>query len=345
MRIALDAMGGDHGPVQTVKGAVEFLREIADPETVVILVGDQSALEAEAGKYGQAASRLEIEPATQVVGMDEKPARIVKTKPDSSLVRAVELVKKGKAQAIVSAGSTGALLSASLFLLERIPGVRRPAIGAPFPSAKGGFILCDAGANVNVRASDLVQFAIMARAYSQHIYDHPAPRIGLVNIGPEAGKGNDLTVKSYELLTAQVDNFVGNVEARDLFEGHADVLVCDGFVGNILLKFAEGLVQHIYGWAKDTIRQHWLSQLSLPLLKPALVDLAQQLDYEETGGSPLLGLNGVSIVSHGSSSAKAIKNALKNAHRCVTEELISSIARGITEHLDRFKEPNNVNET
>ncbi len=344
MRIALDAMGGDHGPVQTVKGAVEFLREIADPKAVVILVGDQAALEAETAKYGRVAGRLEIEPATQIVGMDDKPARIVKTKPDSSLVRAVKLVKEGKAQAVVSAGSTGALLSASLFLLERIPGVRRPAISAPLPSAEGGFLLCDAGANVNVRASDLVQFAIMAGAHSQHIFGHPTPRIGLVNIGTEASKGNELTVKSHNLLSDQVDTFVGNVEARDLFDGQADVLVCDGFVGNLLLKFAEGLVQHMVDWARDSIKRHWLSQLSLPLLRPALVDLAQRLDYEETGGSPLLGLNGVSIVSHGSSSAKAIKNALNNAHRCVTEELITSIARGITDHLDHFKEPMETNE-
>ncbi len=345
MRIALDAMGGDHGPEQTVKGAVEFLREVADPDVGVILVGDRVALETEAARQRYDPDRLEINHASQLVGMEDRPSRIVKTKPDSSLVRAVQLVKEGRAQGIVSAGSTGALLSASLFLLERIPGVRRPALSPYFPSAKGGFLLCDVGANVNVRASDLVEFAIMARAYCQHQFDHPNPRIGLVNIGTEASKGNEVTVKAYKLLSAQVDNFVGNIEARDLFDGHADVVVCDGFVGNILLKFAEGLIQHLYGWARHTIRRHRVSQLALPLLRPALVDLAQQLDYEETGGSPLLGLNGVSIVSHGSSSAKAIKNALKTAHRCVTEELISSIAKGIIEHHDRFEEQNAVTET
>ncbi|MCH7528030.1 MAG: phosphate acyltransferase PlsX [Candidatus Marinimicrobia bacterium] len=345
MRIALDAMGGDHGPEQTVKGAVDFLREVADRDVGVILVGDRAALETEAARHNYDSHRLEINHASQLVDQDEKPSRIVKTKPDSSLVRAVQLVKEGTAQGIVSAGSTGALLSASLFLLDRIPGVRRPAICTWFPSAKGGFLLCDVGANVNVRATDLVQFAIMARAYCQHQLNHPNPRIGLVNIGTEASKGNEVTVKAYQLLSVQVDNFVGNIEARDLFEGHADVVVCDGFVGNILLKFTEGLVQHLYGWARQTVRRHWTSQLALPLLRPALVDLTQQLDYAETGGSPLLGLNGVSIVSHGLSSAKAIKNALKTAHRCVTEELISSITKGITDHHNRFEEHNAVKES
>ena len=177
--------------------------------------------------------------------LNDRPARILKTKRDSSLVKTVEMVQTGEADAAVSAGNTGAFLSASLFLLDRIPGVRRPAICPLIPTAHGGFLLCDAGANVDVRARDLVQFALMARAYSIHIFNHPKPRVGLLNIGTEVGKGNDLTVRAYDLLAEHVDNFIGNVEARDLFAGVADVVVCDGFVGNIVIKIVEGMVLHV----------------------------------------------------------------------------------------------------
>lgn len=340
MRIALDGMGGDHAPQQTVKGAVEFVRDRAYSDHKVVLVGEPAALEAELRKYSYDSDRIDLVPASQVVAMDEKPARIVKTKPDSSLVKAVTLVRDKQADGIVSAGSTGALLAASLFLLKRIPGVRRPAICPYLPSESGGFVICDAGANVDVRPSHLVQFALMASAYSQHLFGLPSPRIGLLNIGTEATKGNEITVEAYKLLREGFENFVGNVEARDLFNDVADVVVCDGFVGNILVKFGEGLVRHLVNWGKDTLKKHPISMLSLPLMRPALKDLGHQLDHEETGGWPLLGLNGISIVCHGSSNAKAIKNALISATRCVTENLIESIASGIKEHLDLFKETN-----
>ncbi len=340
MRIALDAMGGDHAPEQTVKGAFDYLHGIADEDVTVILVGHEDALQAEVTKHPFDRARVEVIHASEVVEMHDKPARVVKTKRDSSLVRTVELVKSGEVDGAVSAGSTGALLSASLLMLNRIPGVRRPAVCPLIPSAHGGFLLCDAGANVDVRARDLVQFALMARANSIHIFNHPRPRIGLLNIGTEAGKGNELTMRAHDLFMAHVDNFVGNVEACDLFAGVTDVVICDGFVGNILLKLIEGMVLHVSGWAQDKLKQHLISQLALPLMRPALRDMAKELNYEEHGGSPLLGLNGILVVSHGMSNARAIMNALKTAARCVTEELIASIQRGIEAHLDIFEEHN-----
>jgi glycerol-3-phosphate acyltransferase PlsX len=342
MRIALDTMGGDHAPEQTVKGAVEYVRRYPGSQLTVVLVGPEPALRAEVEKYSIDPDRIEIVHASQVVDMHDRPARIIKTKKDSSLVKAVELLQEGRVDAAVSAGNTGAFLSASLFLLDRVPGVRRPAICPLIPTAHGGFLLCDAGANVDVRARDLVQFALMARAYSIHIFDHPKPRVGLLNIGTEVGKGNDLTVRAYDLLAEHIDNFIGNVEARDLFAGVADVVVCDGFVGNIVIKIVEGMVLHVAGWARKKVKRYPLSQLVLPLMRPALRDLVQELDYEEHGGSPLLGLNGVVVVAHGSSSARAIMNALNTAHQSVSENLINSIQQGIEAHLDIFEERNGV---
>jgi glycerol-3-phosphate acyltransferase PlsX len=318
MRIALDTMGGDHAPEQTVKGAVEYVRRYPKDQLTVTLVGSEPILREEIAKYSIDPDRIDIVHTSEVVEMHDRPARILKTKRDSSLVKAVELLQAGKVDAAVSAGNTGAFLSASLFLL------------------------CDAGANVDVRARDLVQFALMARAYSIHIFNHPKPRVGLLNIGTEVGKGNDLTVRAYDLLAEHIDNFIGNVEARDLFAGVADVVVCDGFVGNIVIKIVEGMVLHVSGWARKKVKRYPLSQLVLPLMRPALRDLVQELDYEEHGGSPLLGLNGVVVVAHGSSSARAIMNALNTAHRSVSENLITSIQQGIEAHLDIFEERNGV---
>lgn len=339
MRIALDAMGGDYAPEQTVKGALDYLRQRPDKNITVILVGHEDAIGAQVKKYSFDRSRIDIIHTPEVVSMNDRPARIVKTKRNSSLVRIVELVKSGEVDGAVSAGSTGALLSASLFMLNRIPGVRRPALCPLIPTAHGGFLLCDAGANVDVRARDLVQFAIMARANSIHIFNHPRPRIGLLNIGAEAGKGNELTMRAHDLFVEHVDDFVGNVEARDVFAGVADVVICDGFVGNTILKIIEGMVLHVSTWGQDKLKQHPISKLALSLiLRPALKDIAKELNYEEHGGSPLLGINGILVVCHGISNARAIMNALKTAARCVTEQLIASIQRGIEAHLDIFEE-------
>ncbi len=331
-------MGGDLAPEQMVKGSFEYLRETRDGDISVTLVGQRDLLESEVAKYPFDHSRLQIIHADEVVTMHDRPARIIKTKRNSSLVRAVELVQRGEADGVVSAGNTGAVLTASLFLLKPIPGVRRPAICPLIPTAQGGFLLCDAGANVDVRARHLLQFALMAKAYATVRLDNPRPRIGLLNIGTEPGKGNELSQRAYDLLQLHVDNFVGNVEARDIFAGVADVVVCDGFVGNIMLKAAEGMVVHAVKWARDRLKRHPIFQLALPLMRPALRDLGRELDYEEHGGSPLLGVNGVSIVCHGTSSARAIRNALKLTAQCVSENLVDTIREGIEAHMDIFEE-------
>lgn len=333
MRLALDAMGGDRAPAETVKGAYEFLQS-TDSSISIVLVGQAEPVSQEMARHPFDPARISLLPASQVVAMEEKPAKIFKTKPDSSVVKAVQLVKDGKADAVISAGSTGALLTASLMLLGRIPGVRRPAISTFIPSESGGFLLCDVGANLDARATDLVQSALMARAYAIHEMHLENPRIGLMNIGHEAGKGNEMTQQAYGLMQIHVNGFIGNVEATDIFAGAADVVVCDGFVGNMMLKLSEGLVINLGKWIKATMKRHVLSMLALPLLQPAIKDLRRELDWEEYGGAPLLGVNGISIVCHGSSSSKAIKNALRAAMESINGNLIEGIESRIAKHLD-----------
>lgn len=338
MRIALDALGGDHAPMETVKGAVEYIKRSPGSDVIVMLFGPEDVLKHELAKYSYDNTRIELHNTTQFVEMNEKPARIHKLKPDSSLVRAVKAVADGAADGVISAGNTGALLSSSLFLLKRIEGVRRPAIAAYIPTSHGGFIICDGGANVDVRPSDLVQFGIMGRSYSKNMFHKATPRVGIINIGTESGKGNDVTLQAIPLLEQHLDNFVGSVEGRGLFHDMTDVVVCDGFVGNILIKFGEGLVSHVGQWATSKVKKHPVSMLAVPLMKPALKDLLADLDHEEYGGWPLLGVNGVSMVSHGSSSSRAIRNAISSAAQCVDEGLIESIERGIKAHLDIFED-------
>lgn len=342
MQIALDAMGGDRTPKESVKGAIDFLSATEGQDVSVILVGIKDALRNELAKYTYDATRIKIAHASQIVSNNEKPARIHKTKADSSLVKAVQMVKSGEAMGVVSAGNTGALMTTSLFLLGRISGVRRPTLCPWFPTAHGGFLLCDAGANVDVRARDLVQFALMSRAYFTHLFNNPNPRIGLLSIGEEVGKGNDIVNRAYAMFKKYVKNFVGNIEANRLFEDTTDVIVCDGFIGNTILKMAEGLVKHLAYWANMKLEQHKISLFSLPLMYPALNDLRKGLDSEEHGGTPLLGINGVSVVCHGSSSAKAFMNGLLAARDCVNNNLIEAIKNGIGEHLDLFEDDQNI---
>ena len=342
MQIALDAMGGDRTPEQSVKGAIDFLSATVGQNVSVILVGIKDALREELAKYTYDDTRVNIAHASQIVTNVDRPARIHKTKTDSSLVRAVQMVKSGEAMGVVSAGSTGALMATSLFLLGRISGVRRPTLCPWFPTAHGGFLLSDAGANVDVRARDLVQFALMSRAYFTHLFKNPNPRIGLLSIGEEVGKGNDIVNRAYAMFKKHVKNFVGNIEANRLFDDATDVIVCDGFVGNTILKMGEGLVKHLAYWANMKLEQHKISLFSLPLMYPALNDLRRDLDSEEHGGTPLLGISGVSVVCHGSSSSKAFMNGLLEARDCVNDNLIEAIKTGIGEHRELFEDNLNI---
>ena len=330
MKLALDAMGGDLAPRAIVRGVLLVLAETAD-DVKFILVGQPEAIEAELN--GRESSRISIHPATQIVNMHESASRVIKTKPDSSIVQGIKLVKDKKADAFISAGNTGAVMSTSILSFGRIPGVKRPALGAYIPTLTGGKIICDVGANPDVKPFHMLQFAIMASHYLIHVEKIKNPPIGLINIGTESNKGSDLYQKTYALLDQELDNFVGNVEGRHLLDCEARVLVCDGFVGNIVLKFAEGWLKTFTDEIKNRIGNRKRYLLGALLLKPVFSSIKKHFDYEEYGGTPLLGVNGLSIICHGSSSEKAIKNSIMVAISCVEKNLINDTKVSLAEHL------------
>ncbi|GJM45039.1 MAG: phosphate acyltransferase [Gemmatimonadota bacterium] len=325
MRIVVDAMGGDGAPAIEVAGAVDVLRD-ADLKAEVILVGDEAVLRAELKRIGfHDDRRLSIVHASERIEAGEDVARQVRRKKDSSISVATRLLKDGRADGLVSAGSTGAVVASSLLTLGRIRGVRRPAIATFLPSPTGGAVLLDAGANSDCTPAHLLQFGVMGSIYARCVMGRDNPKVGLLNIGEESSKGNKLVQTSYPLLEASPLNFVGNVEGRDVFHGGADVVVCDGFVGNVVLKFSESVMHLIMRLIREEIGDDLRHRLGGLLMKPVFRSLSQQLDYEEYGGAPLLGVNGVVIISHGSSSAKAIKNAIHVAIRFAQE--------GINDHI------------
>jgi len=323
-------MGGDLAPRAVVRGVLWVLAETTD-DIKFILVGQPEAIEAELN--GQESSRISIHPATQIVNMHESASRVIKAKPDSSIVQGIKLVKDNKADAFISAGNTGAVMSTSLLSFGRIPGVKRPALGAYIPTLTGGKIICDVGANPDVKPFHMLQFAIMASHYLTHVEKIKNPPIGLINIGTESNKGSDLYQKTYALLDQELDNFVGNVEGRHLLDCEARVLVCDGFVGNTILKFAEGWLKTFSDEIKNRIGNRKRYLLGALLLKPVFSSIKKHFDYEEYGGTPLLGVNGLSIICHGSSSEKAIKNSIMVAISCVEKNLIDDTKVSLAEHL------------
>jgi glycerol-3-phosphate acyltransferase PlsX len=338
MKIALDVMGGDFAPLSNIKGAFDFIKDLHSENSELILVGNKALIEPELVKFSSNLDRVSVHHATQTVDMDDRPSRVIKTKPDSSLVKAIELVKSGEADAVVSAGNTGALLTTSLLILGKIPGIKRPALAPFIPTKNDGFILCDAGANSDVKPQHLVQFALMSSAYMEQINGRKNPRVALLNIGSEEGKGNEFTSSAYPLLKEHISNFVGNIESRYLLEGKADIVVCDGFTGNIVLKLTEGLINHMMGWVKDSIKSHPISRVGAPLFYPVFNDIRKSFDYEEHGGTPFLGVNGLVFKCHGASKNKAIKNALFAVQKACSEKLIQNIANQLEEHLDIFEE-------
>lgn len=326
MKIALDAMGGDLGLDATVAGAAAFVQQ---SDTTVVLVGDPDRIKPLCKLYNT--ERLECVPAQEVIGMDEHPVQAVRQKTDASVVVGANLVREGRAQALVSAGNTGAAMTAALLRMGRLPGIERPAIAIPLPTEKGMAILVDAGANVDCRPRHLIQFAAMGRAYMKNVWHIPDPAIGLLNIGEEPTKGNDLTLRVYPVLESLGWNFIGNIEGRDLFTGKADVIVCDGFVGNVVLKVAEGLGITFFALLKKEISRNWLSHLGALLARDSFRRVKKQIDYVEYGGAPLLGVNGVMIICHGSSDARAITNALRVAREAVETGLKEAIATTLAE--------------
>ncbi len=332
MKIAVDAMGGDYAPEEVVLGAIEAVK--AYKKYDVVLVGDAKEIRRVMTEYGTPESdRLSIVHAGEVIEMDEHPAQAIRKKKDASIVVATRLVKEGVCDAVVAPGSTGAAVTAALLGLGRIKGIERPCIATPIPSKRGVSILLDSGANSDSKPKHLVQAAIMGSHYAQHIFGIKEPNIGLLNIGAEASKGNELAQTTYPMLEqTKTISFYGNVEGRDITEGIVDVVVCDGFVGNIILKFGEGIALLIMQLVKDSIRNGGLlAKLGAMAVLPAFRHLRKRLDFTEYGGAPLLGIDGSFIICHGSSKAKTIRHAVRVAGELVEEDVVGHIRASIEE--------------
>ncbi|MFH1144477.1 MAG: phosphate acyltransferase PlsX [Candidatus Eisenbacteria bacterium] len=332
IRIAVDAMGGDHGPEVIVRGAVEALCTI-DGDFEILLVGDESRIWDILGGMKLGPLPIFSVHAEDQVAMDEKVPKAMRSKPRSSIALCTGLVGRRRAGALVSAGNTGALVAASLLNLGRMPGIQRPAITATIPTPQGQCVMLDVGANADCKPVHLFQFAHMGRIFAKLVLGIAEPRVGLLNIGEEASKGSALAQAAHELLAADRDrlNFVGNVEGRDIFAGRADVVVCDGFTGNVILKLAGSIAAVGSRMAAHAIERSPLVRLGALLMKPALSDLKRRFNYEEYGGALLLGTHGISVICHGRSSPRAIRNAIWVALRAIRGDLEGSIARVLSE--------------
>ncbi len=329
-RIAIDAMGGDHAPGEVVAGALRAREELG---VEVLLVGDLEQVEA-ALRHHNASSALEIVPAEGTIEMGEEPLSALRRKPKASINVAMDLVKKGKADGVVSAGHSGAAMAAALLRLGRLSGIERPAIGAVFPTMQVGkpVIILDVGANVDCRPKFLEQFALMGSVYSQYVLGVMEPKVGLLNIGEESSKGNELAVKTHQLLQENPSiQFIGNAEGRDVLSGNFDVIVCDGFVGNVLLKFAEAVGEVALQILREELPQGMHGKLGTSLLKPNLKRIKQRMDHAEHGGGLLLGVAGICIISHGSSQAPSIFNAVRLAREAVDNRVLARIQANYVE--------------
>ena len=333
MKIAVDAMGGDHAPEVIVQGAIAAARDQAGR---IILVGDREAIERSLDAHADTSGLddlIEIHHCTQTAGMDESPVDVLRYKKDSSIRVVFDLIKAGEADAAVSAGNSGATLAVGTIVLGRIDGVDRPGIAGVFPTPKGRTVVIDVGANVDCKPAYLYQFGVMAEAFCREIIGVNKPRVGLLSIGEEDSKGNDLVLKAHDLFRDGPLNFIGNVEGRDVITGVVDVIVCDGFVGNVVLKMAEGMAEAINLMLKDEISAGLLSRIGYLLSQGAFKRFKKRVDYAEFGGAPLLGINGIGIISHGRSSPKAIKNAIRVAGEMARADLLGRLRHSLQEKL------------
>lgn len=330
MRIVIDAMGGDFAPSAIIEGTLQAAKEYSYQLT---LVGEEETISTELKKYSSHESNIDIYPATEVIAMKEAPGKACRTKKDASIVVAAKLVAENKAEAMVSAGNSGAVMTAGLMYLGRLTSVRRPAIASLIPTLKGLSIVLDVGANVDCKPEHLLQFAIMGKVYAQAILKKEKPHIALLSVGEEEGKGNELSLAAYELLKNSSLNFIGNIEGSEIPKGKVDVIVCDGFVGNTILKFGEGLAEVIFELAKEELKNHpFRTRISGLLLKEIFDEIKKKTDYDEYGGAPLLGVNGVCIIAHGKSNAKAIKNAIRVAGESVEKKINEKISNELKEY-------------
>ena len=329
MRIILDGMGGDNAPASVVEGAVLASKEI-DHE--IVIVGKEELICAELKKHKYDTSKITIMNATEVITNDDAPVRAVRSKKDSSIVKGINMVKSGEGDVFISAGSTGALLSGGLFLLGRIQGIDRPALASVYPIIGGkASLLLDAGANAECKPNNLLEFGIMGNIYMEKVIGRENPRVGLVNLGAEASKGNTLTKAAYELLEQSHMNFVGNVEAREVPKGACDVIVADGFTGNVILKLTEGLAWNILQTIKKKFTDGLKAKFGAALLIDKLGELKKEFDYSEYGGAPILGVKGPIVKMHGSSKAQAVKNTILKAIPFVEENVVETIQNSVLE--------------
>lgn len=327
MKIVIDAMGGDHAPQSVVEGAMLAIESLDQIEEIT-LVGDQDKIK----PFLTNETKISIIHTTEVISADDEPVRAVRRKKDASLVLMAKEVKEGRADACLSAGNTGALMSAGLFQVGRIKGIERPALSPTLPTIdEKGFVFLDVGANVDAKPKQLLQYGIMGSIYSEKVRGIKNPKVGLLNVGTEAGKGNELTRQAYDLLSEAPLNFIGNVEARDLFEGVADVVVTDGYSGNVALKTIEGTAQLMFSLLKETFMASLKTKLAASVLKKDLKQLKNKLDYSEYGGAGLFGLAAPVIKAHGSSNGRAIYNAIKQASHMVENKVTAVIEETIKE--------------
>ncbi|MDR0985221.1 MAG: phosphate acyltransferase PlsX [Endomicrobium sp.] len=330
MIIALDAMGGDFAPSSTVEGAVLVSKS---SKHKILLVGQEKILYKELSKYDLSDLNIDIINANEVITMGEHPAQAVRKKTDSSLAVCAKLVRDGKANAFVSMGNSGAIMAVAIFYLKRIPGILRPSISTIFPTVNGNCVMADIGANVDCKPEYLFQFAIMSNVFCKKVMKIKYPKIALISIGEEPTKGNNLSIKAFKLLNKSGINFIGNIEGKDVINGKADVVICDGFVGNVLLKFSEGIAETFIKLIKEKIIKQPLFWLAIPFLWFAIRTIKKKIDYSEFGGAPLLGVNEVCIIGHGRSNGKAIKNAIFTGINMVQQNMIIDIKKAI----DKYK--------
>ncbi len=338
MQIVIDGMGGDNAPKSNVEGAVKAIKEY---QVDLIITGDKDLLEKEFSNYEFDRNKLEIVHTTEIIENEDKPVKAIRSKKDSSMVVALNLVKEGKADAIISAGNTGALLAGGLFVVGRIKGIDRPCLCSAIPNVKRGMtLIADCGANADCKPKNLVEFAAMSNIYSRKVLGLENPKVALANVGLEEGKGNDLVKKSYEEIKKLDLNFIGNVEAREVINAYTDIIICDGFTGNILLKSAEGVALSVMSLIKETFMASTKSKIGALLIKDDLRKLKSFIDYSEYGGAPLLGLNGGVIKAHGSSDAKAIKNAINQGIKFSKGKVVEDI----NQFISKYNEENKNNE-
>lgn len=329
MRIAVDAMGGDFAPQAIVAGTLQALGECPDIEQV-FLVGDEAAIQAEVARHGGATQRVAIRHASEVIGMGDSPATAVRRKKDSSINRAMDLVKSGEAAAVFAAGNTGAAVAAATLKLRTLEGVRRPGIAVAMPTVNDKpVVVIDGGATTDCTPEILMQFAIMGSTYSQKIIGRPEPQVGVMSVGTEEAKGNMLSKETFELLDQAPIQFVGNIEGHDIFQGQVDVVVCDGFTGNVILKTSESAAHAIGAWLKRELTKNFIRVLGTLLIRGGLRTLKEKISQNTYGGAPLLGVNGICIIGHGSSDAVAVKNGIRQARDAVKQRVNEAILTGL----------------